>query len=394
MSLRVLLILGLLSAFGPLAIDMYLPGFPTLARVFDTDVGHVQMSLTAYFIGLALGQLVYGPLADRFGRRPPLLFGVGLFLLASIACAYAPSLDGLILARFFQALGGCAGMVISRAVVRDLCDSVAAAKAFSQLMLIVGLAPILAPVVGGILLESFGWRSLFLSLVLFSALAGLGVGCWLPETVPLDQPRLQLSKTFHAYRMLLADRLFMTQVLTGGLAVAGMFAYIAGSPYVFIELYGIAPEHYGWLFGSNSAGFMLASQINVRLLKYRSPATLMRGGCVAYCLCCLVLLLTAWGRPASLWPMLIPLFTAMACLGCILPNAAACAMSSQQRYAGSASALMGSVHFTVAATASYAVTALHDASAVPMALVITVCSVGALSMVWLAGRLERGSLAS
>ena len=157
MPLRILLILGALSAFAPLAIDFYLPSFPTLARVFATDVEHVQLSLAAYFVGLAIGQLAYGPLADRFGRRKPLLVGVLLFSLASLACALAPSLEWLIAARFVQALGGCAGMVVSRAVVRDLCDPIRSAKVFSQLMLVMGLAPILAPLGGGLLLSTLGW---------------------------------------------------------------------------------------------------------------------------------------------------------------------------------------------------------------------------------------------
>ncbi|HBM08653.1 MAG TPA: Bcr/CflA family drug resistance efflux transporter, partial [Pseudomonas sp.] len=166
MPLPILLILGALSAFGPLAIDFYLPAFPSIARAFATDVEHVQLSLAAYFIGLALGQLIYGPLADRYGRRWPLLVGVTLFTLASLACAFAPSLDWLIAARFVQALGGCAGIVVTRAVVRDSCDPVQGAKVFSQLMLVMGLAPILAPLAGGLLMNAFGWQAIFVSLTI------------------------------------------------------------------------------------------------------------------------------------------------------------------------------------------------------------------------------------
>ncbi|WP_141766238.1 MFS transporter, partial [Pseudomonas sp. HMSC75E02] len=184
MTFRILLILGALSAFGPMAIDFYLPSFPALAAAFGTDVEHIQLSLSAYFAGLAIGQLLYGPLADRYGRRLPLLLGVIIFTAASLACAFAPDLHWLIGARFVQALGGCAGMVISRAVVRDLCDAVAAAKAFSQLMLVMGLAPILAPLGGGALLGLFGWQSIFLCLVAFSAVAGSAIALWLPETIP------------------------------------------------------------------------------------------------------------------------------------------------------------------------------------------------------------------
>ena len=175
MNFRTILILGALSAFGPLAIDFYLPAFPAMALAFGTDEKHVQLTLAAYFLGLSIGQLAYGPVADRFGRRIPLLTGVGLFTAASLACAYAPNLEWLIGARFVQALGGCAGMVISRAVVSDKCDAVGSAKVFSQLMLVMGLAPILAPMLGGLLVNTTGWQSIFLALTGFSALAGLAV---------------------------------------------------------------------------------------------------------------------------------------------------------------------------------------------------------------------------
>ena len=184
MNLRMILILGALSAFGPLAIDFYLPGFPAMALAFGTDEKHVQLTLAAYFLGLSIGQLVYGPIADRFGRRKPLLFGVGLFTMASLACAFAPSLEWLIAARFVQALGGCAGMVISRAIVSDKCSPVESAKVFSQLVLVMGLAPILAPMLGGLLVNVYGWQAIFMTLTLFSALTSIAVFVGLPESMP------------------------------------------------------------------------------------------------------------------------------------------------------------------------------------------------------------------
>src|SRR5690606_23569625 len=219
MSFRILLILGSLSAFGPMAIDFYLPSFPTLARVFGTDVEHVQLSLASYFVGTALGQLVYGPLADRFGRRRPLLGGLVLFILGSLACALAQSLEWLVAARFVQALGGCAGMVISRAVVRDLCDPLTSAKVFSKLMLVMGVAPILAPLGGGLLLQVFGWQSIFLALVLFSVLCLLAVLLWLPETRPAEFPVQALGGALRRYRTLLGDPLLVGYGLSGGVAM-------------------------------------------------------------------------------------------------------------------------------------------------------------------------------
>jgi DHA1 family bicyclomycin/chloramphenicol resistance-like MFS transporter len=394
MPLRLLLVLGALSAFGPLAIDFYLPSFPALARDFATDVEHVQQSLAVYFIGLALGQLIYGPLADRFGRRGPLLFGVSLFTLASAACALASSLEWLIAARFVQALGGCAGMVVSRAVVRDLCEPVDAAKVFSQLMLVMGLAPILAPMLGGLLLELFSWRSIFISLTLFSILAGLGIALWLPETLPAQLTRAPLRGTLRRYVGLLGDHEFLAFGLSGGLAMAGMFAYIAGSPFVFIELYGIPAEHYGWLFGTNAAGFIIAAQINAWLMRFRGPGFWLRRLSGLYLLCALSLLALASWEMVPLWLLMIPLFLSMACLGCIAPNAAACAMARQGHQAGSASALMGSLQFAVAGLASALVGVMHDGSAQPMAMVIAGCASLAALLAWYSGQLERQALST
>ncbi|MBO9550943.1 multidrug effflux MFS transporter [Pseudomonas sp.] len=388
MNLRMVLILGALSAFGPLAIDFYLPAFPAMAQAFATDEKHVQATLAAYFLGLSIGQLAYGPVADRFGRRKPLLFGVALFTLASLACAYAPNLDTLIVARFVQALGGCAGMVLSRAIVSDKCDPVASAKVFSQLMLVMGLAPILAPMLGGVLVNVAGWQSIFLALSLFSAASLLAVSLGLPESLPAHMPRQPLSGALRQYLRLLADRVFIGHALTGGIAIAGMFAYIAGSPFVFIKLYGVPAEHYGWLFGTNAAGFILVAQVNARLLAKRGPAFLLVRAVWLYLAAGLVLLGVAALRPAQLWPLLVPLFVCIASLGCIIPNASACAMSGQGARAGSASALMGCLQFSVAAGAASLVGVLHDGSAVPMTLVISLCGTLVVSVALLTRRLQ------
>ena len=382
MNLRTLLILGALCAFGPLAIDFYLPSFPTLAQQFATDVEHIQLSLAAYFVGIAIGQLFHGPLADRFGRRVPLLVGVALFAVGSLACAIAPSLEWLIAARFVQALGGCAGMVITRAVVRDLCDPLVSAKVFSQLVLVMGLAPILAPLGGGLLLNTLGWPWIFHSLAIFATLCLLAVLRWLPETRPQELPPAPLSGAFGQYRALLGNASFMGYSLAGGVAMVGMFAYIAGSPFVFIELYGVPAEHYGWLFGSNAAGFVIMAQINARLVRAGGPAVWLRRVVLVYLSSGLCLLALAWWRPEQLWPLLVPLFICVASLGCVLPNATACAMAGQGRHAGSASGLLGSMQFTVAASASALVAFLHDGSAVPMALVIALCGGAASAFAW------------
>lgn len=378
MTLRILLILGALSAFGPLAIDFYLPAFPALARAFATDVEHVQLSLASYFVGIALGQLVYGPLADRYGRRTPLLAGVALFALGSLACALAPSLEWLIAARFVQALGGCAGMVVARAVVRDLCDPLQSARVFSQMMLVMGLAPILAPLAGGLLLATLGWQSIFIALLLFGGACLLAVQRWLPETLPAGPHNAPLRGALGQYLRLFGEREFIGYCLSGGFAMAAMFAYISGSPFVFIELYGVPAHHYGWLFGANALGFILMAQLNAWLVQRISPARLLPRMMALFLLCVLTLAVLAWMRPAQLWPLLLPLFGGMATLGCILPNASACAMAGQGRNAGSASALMGCMQFSIAAAAASLVGALHNGSALPMALVMLGCVTAAL----------------
>jgi DHA1 family bicyclomycin/chloramphenicol resistance-like MFS transporter len=389
MNLRTILILGALSAFGPLAIDFYLPGFPAMAAYFGTDETHIQLTLAAYFLGLSLGQLVYGPIADQFGRRVPLLVGVSLFTLASLACAFAPNLEWLIGARFIQALGGCAGMVLARAIVSDKCNAIESAKVFSQLMLVMGLAPILAPMLGGALVNTAGWQAIFLCLTVFSALCLTAVGLGLPESMSADHPRQPLSGALRLYASLFKDRVFIGHALTGGIAMAGMFSYVAGSPFVFIKLYGVPAEHYGWLFGTNAAGFILVAQVNARLLSKYGPAFLLSRAVWVYLAAGLTVLGISLMRTDQLWPLLVPLFVCLASLGCIIPNASACAMNGQGRRAGSASALMGFLQFSVAAGASSLVGALHDGTATPMTLVISLCGILAVIAMACTRRLQR-----
>ncbi|MBD1589431.1 multidrug effflux MFS transporter [Pseudomonas typographi] len=380
MNLTSLLILGALSAFGPLAIDFYLPGFPSIAQAFGTDEAHVQATLSAYFLGLSIGQLVYGPVADRFGRRRPLLFGIVLFTLASVACGLAPGLPWLIGARFLQALGGCAGMVLARAIVTDKCDTIGAAKAFSQLMLVMGLAPILAPILGGLLVNTTGWRWIFFCLALFSGLSLAAVALGLPESLPAHHPRHPLSGALRRYASLLADGVFVGNALTGGVAMAGMFAYIAGAAFVIITLYGVPAEHFGWVFGTNAAGFVLVAQVNARLLARFGPAPILARAIAVHAAGGVALVLVALAHPAQLWPLLLPLFVCVASLGCIIPNASACAMNGQGHRAGSASALLGCLQFCIASFTSWLVGAFANGTAVPMAAIIALCALCAAGL--------------
>ena len=393
MPLHILLILGGLSAFGPLSIDMYLPAFPAMAEDLGVSSEQIQLSLSVYFIGLASGQLVYGPLADRFGRRKPLLFGIGLFCVASLACALAPTLEWLLAARFAQALGGCAGMVVNRAVVRDLCEPIDAAKAFSQLMLIMGVAPILAPLAGTALLGLAGWASIFWFLTVFAGLFALAVYFFLPETLPPHMDPPPLRSAFGRYIGLLCEPLFMFHALTGSVAMAGMFAYISGSPYVFLELYKVPVEQYAWLFGSIAACFILSAQLNSRLLRRWSQLALIRGTTFIYMLATVTLLLAAWLQVESLWLFLPPLVLSVAIISQVLPNASACALAGHGHQAGIASALMGTMQFAIAGITSAAVGMLHDNTAVPMAGVMAVCGLLTVVMAALA-RQANGRIAA
>jgi DHA1 family bicyclomycin/chloramphenicol resistance-like MFS transporter len=380
-TLRLTLILGCLAAFGPLSIDMYLPSLPTLAQEFRADTAAAQLTLSIFFIGLAFGQALYGPIADRYGRRMPLLVGCTLYMLASIACALAPSIEGLAALRLAQALGGCAGMVISRSVVRDLFDEHDSARMYSFLMLVMGIAPISAPLVGGQLLALFGWRSIFWLLGGFGLCCVALVGFGLPESLPADRRnRAGVARALGVYWRLLADRRFLGYALAGGFISAGMFAYISGSPFVVIELYGISPQHYGWIFGANAFGLILASQLNRWLLaRYRGEAILSVTLAVAAAAGIALALVAATGF-GGLVGLLLPLFFCIASVGLVGPNTAAAAMAPYGRVAGSASALLGTLQFVVGAAAGMVVGALYDGTALPMAGAIAACCIAALAI--------------
>ena len=369
--LSLILILAALTAFGPLSIDMYLPAFPGIARDFGAPMDRVELSLTAFFAGLALGQLLFGTISDRFGRKAPLYAGLLLYIAASIACARAPGVNALIALRFVQALGGCAGMVISRASVRDLFDPREAARVFSLLMLVMGVAPILAPVIGGYVTQVWGWRAIFGIVAVFATACLLAVRFLLPETRGAD-PSVRLSRTFHTYGSILRQPHFLGYAVTGAAAQAGMFAYITGSPFVFIEHFGIPARHYGWVFGTNALGLIAVSQLNGMLLRKHAPEALLRVSSPLICGFGLLLGLASL-LDAGLWGIALPLFLYVATLGAVFPNTIATALSRQGRQAGAASALVGTLQFTLAFASSAAVSLMHAHSARPMALTLAGC---------------------
>jgi DHA1 family bicyclomycin/chloramphenicol resistance-like MFS transporter len=375
---RLALILGGLAAMGPLAIDTYLPAFPVIAQALGTDAAHMQGTLAAYFAGLALGQAAMGPMTDRFGRRWPLLAGLTLFALASLGCALATSVEQLTLLRFAQSLGGCAGMVISRAVVRDVAQEQAAVRLMARLMLVMGLAPILAPLLGGWLLSAFGWRGIFATLAAYAAAMSCVVWFLLPETLPVERRRRDsMMGILRVYGQLLADRRFMGPALAGALPLGGMFAYIASSPFVMMEVHGLTPTVYAMVFGANAAGLIVMSQVNAWATRHLPPARLLRIALLVPLAGAVLLLIGAVMGPGLGFAFLLPgLALSIAALGAILPLSAAIAMQPHGRVAGSASALLGTLQFSLGAVAGALTGVLHDGTALPMAIVVACGSVG------------------
>lgn len=369
--LSLLLTLGALTAAAPLSIDMYLPALPTLARVFAVDPQHAQLTLATFFIGFAGGQSVYGPLADRFGRKRPLMAGLVLFAIASLGCALAPSIETLIVLRFVQAIGACAGGVISRAMVRDLFPPDEAANLFSSLMLVMGVAPLLAPIVGGWLLDMFGWHSIFLLLTAMGAAAFFATWRLLPETHKPDRSRpFALGSALGVYLRLLGDRYFLAYALAGGLSMSGMFAYIAGVPFVLIDIYQVPPDRFGYFFAVNIVALIGAAQVNRLALRQLTQTQIIRRALFVQLGAGTILLALGATGTFGLYGIVVPIFFYAGTVGFVTPNSTTMAMAPYGRDAGSASALLGTIQFTLAAIMASAAGVLEDHTPRPMAVLI------------------------
>lgn len=374
--LWLVVMLGALTAVAPLSIDLYLPALPTLTADLSTGAVQAQLTLTACVAGLAAGQAVAGPLSDTFGRRRPLLIGVAAYAAASLLCAAAPTVETLIALRLVQGFAGAAGIVIARAIVRDLYDGVAAARFFSMLMLVTGLAPILAPVFGGQLLRFMPWPGLF------AALAGIGVALffasllWLRETLPPERRATGgLRATLGTFRALAGDRAFAGYALTIGLAFAAMFTYVSGSPFVLQDIYGLSPQAFSIAFGVNALGLVTAGQIGGRLAG-RVPLRRLLGVGLGIVVAGGVTLLAAVLAGAGLYAVLPALFLVTSGQGLVLPNTTALALSGRApRVAGSASALLGVAQFSLGGAAAPLAGIAGPDTAVPMAASIAVLAV-------------------
>jgi MFS transporter, DHA1 family, multidrug resistance protein len=364
------LVLGVLTAFSAISTDMYLPSLPAIGVSLNASAATVQLTLATFMVGMGVGQLVYGPVSDRWGRRRPLLFGISLYILASVACVFAPNIEALIGARFVQALGGAAGPVLARAIVRDLYSGKDIARVLSLMMLVMGVAPILAPLAGGVLLGWYGWRAIFAVFAAFGLVALTLAAISIPRARAIAQsgtlPQNLVS--------LIADRSFVSSTLAGSFGAATLFAYIGGSSFVFIGVYQLTPQEFALLFGCNAAGFIGASQLNRALLaRFSSPAIAIGAALAMTCAAVLLLLIVFFSRAPTL-AVASTLFVCIACIGMLLPNTTAIALSNHAARAGVASSVLGATQFALAALVLSLVGLLHDGTARPMACVIAGCA--------------------
>ncbi len=360
---------------------MYLPAFPDIAKSLHTSVAKVMLSLSSFFIGISAGQLVYGPLLERYGRKKPMYAGLCIYLLASIGCAMATSVNALIIFRLFQALGGCAGMVAARAIVRDLFAVKENAKIFSMLMLVVAVSPIIAPTAGGYVTAVLGWRYVFVILVVITLIIMAGVYFLLPESKPPD-PGFSLKPVaiINNFTGILRQSQFYTYALTGAIAYAGLYAYVSGSPYVFMELFGVNEKQYGWIFALIAMGVIGSSQVNNLALKKYSSEQIIKAA--TFCqsgvgMALLGITLLGWN---GLFITILLIFLFLCCQGFIFPNASALSLASFAHNAGSASALMGAIQMGIGAGASVLVSLLQNGTPLPMTGVMACCAITAFAV--------------
>lgn len=380
----IVVLLGALTAIGPLSIDTYLPAFTAIAADLHTDVATVGLSMSSYFIGIAAGQLIYGPLLDVFGRKGPLVFGLLLYGAASLGCALSWNVEWLIGLRLILALGACAGMVAARAVVRDLFPLQETARVFSSLMLVMGLAPIVAPTLGGIIVSSLGWRYIFILLGAVAVLMLGGVWWFLPAISGHGRREaLHPHRALRDYLAVLAVPGFTWRMLVGSFHVAGLFAYLTASPLVFMDMFGMSGPRYGWTMGCNAMALVIGSQVNARLLKRFSLSGVLWSGNLLQLAVSALFVLGLLLGPVALWTVLAFAALYLFCLGFLLPDVTALIMEPFERdQAGSASALLGAVQMMAGALAAALVSWGYDGTIAVMAAGMAVCALASAALLW------------
>lgn len=379
--LRVAVVLGLLTAVGPFAIDMYLPALPTIGADLGAGTTAVQMSLLVFFLSMGFGQLLVGPISDMTGRKPPLYFSLGLFAVGSVGSALAPDIGWLIAFRFVQGLGAAAGMVVPRAVVRDLHTGVEAARLMSLLMLVFSISPILAPLAGSLVIEGFGWRAIFWAVTVAAAIGVVLLATSIEETRPAAQRAgSSLAGSIAGYRLLMRDRTFLSLSLIGGFGVSSFFIYLANSSFVLIDHYGLSPMAYSLFFSMNAVAFFAVSQLTGVLTERFGLRRVVRVAVTAYAAIMAAMLAVMATGPQTLWVMSTFLFFGYGLLGLVIPTTSVLAMEDHGEIAGTASALMGTLHFATGALAMLAAGLFFDGTPLPMVAGIAACAAVALAL--------------
>ncbi|SDR99444.1 multidrug effflux MFS transporter [Gramella sp. MAR_2010_147] len=369
----ILLVLGTMIALGPFSIDAYLPGFENIAKDFNTSISQIGITLTSYFIGISIGQLAYGPIMDKFGRKKPLLIGLLLYLLSALSCMYSPDLEWLIISRFFLAVGAAAGMVAAKAIVRDIFPVHEVAGAISVLMLIMGGAPIIAPTVGSFIIDSFGWKMIFLFLAVFSALMIISVSRFLPESIIPDRKvDLKPKQVAIKYFGILTHPKFSNFALSGSFAIGAMFAYISDAPKLFMGNYDLSQKEFGILFGINAGGLILGSQINRLFLRKYSTLQITLFNSVILVILSSLFLMNAIFEFGFVITVVL-LFLILFLLGFQNPNTTALSLEPFEKKAGRASALIGSLKMILGALTSFIISLFHTPSSVPLAVILLTC---------------------
>lgn len=376
-----ILILGLLTTIGPFSIDMYLPGFDDIARSLHTNAARVTLSLSSYFVGIAVGQLIYGPLMDRYGRKKPLYAGLGLYIVATAICMQARDINTLIILRFIQAVGSCGAQVAAMAMVRDLFGARESAKVFSLLLLVVGASPMIAPTVGGYVVVAFGWRTVFLILGIISVVVTLLTIFFLPESYPADRNfSLKPGPIIRNFISVLQIRQFLVSALVEAFAFAGLFAYVSGSPILFMNIFHVDKRTYGWIFAFLSVAFIVLSQFNGSLLRRFTSLQIIRVALMGQVIVSVIFLAGSVAGWYGLGSTIALLFLFLTFLGFTYPNAAALSLAPFDKNAGTASSLLGTLQMGIGALSSIAVSAFNNGTAVPMVAVIAGTSVLAIGI--------------
>ena len=371
---KIVIILALMSSIAPLSTDMYLPALAKVQESFQTSSFLTQLSLASFFVAFALGQLIYGPLSDIFGRKKPLYVGIVLFMLSSLSCVLVDSVEAFIVLRFFEALGGCAGVVIARAIVNDLFELKEAASIFALMMVVSSIAPMLSPTFGSLLLEFFSWYSIFIVLFMLGIILLLLLIFVLKESAPKrGEVKFSQKEIIKSYKSVLNDKLFMIYAISGALAIGGMFAYITGSSFVFTQFFGLSEQKYGILFGINALGFVIFANINAKIVLKYSPYIILPKAFKAMFVLSVILVVSAFFT-TNFWFFELALFFTIGMLGFLMPNITTLAMARfASNHSGTASAVLGTTQFAFAGVVSFIVGILNANSPLFLGSVIAIC---------------------